>query len=136
MFTRGGTTIRASNVRDGLSNTLLLGELLTEFSEFQRYNAGQGWAGGNYVAQGQTIQPINWRIEPVPVGVAWASTTCVDPNRCLWNWAVTWGFKSNHTNGVNFAFADGSVRFISETIDHRLYQYLGCRHDGQPVTLP
>jgi len=136
MFTRGGTTIRASNVRDGLSNTLLLGELLTEFSEFQRYNAGQGWAGGNYVAQGQTIQPINWRIEPVPVGAAWASTTCVDPNRCLWNWAVTWGFKSNHTNGVNFAFADSSVRLISETIDHRLYQYLGCRHDGQPATLP
>jgi hypothetical protein len=28
------------------------------------------------------------------------------------------------------------VRFISETIDHRLYQYLGCRHDGQPATPP
>jgi prepilin-type processing-associated H-X9-DG protein len=88
------------------------------------------------VAQGQTIQPINWRIEPVPVDAAWASTKCVDPNRCLWNWAVTWGFKSNHTSGVNFALADGSVRFISETIDHRLYQYLGCRHDGQPATPP
>ena len=24
---------------------------------------GPGWAGGNHVAQGQTIQPINWKID-------------------------------------------------------------------------
>ncbi len=140
MFARGGATIAASDVPDGLSNTFLLGELLTEFSEFQRYNSATGkdpgWAGGNSVAQGQTIQPINWRIEPVPVSAPWAGTTCIDKNRCLWNWSVTWGFKSNHPGGANFALADGSVRFVSESIDHRTYQYLGCRHDRQPMTLP
>jgi hypothetical protein len=26
---------------------------------------------------------------------------------------------------------DGSVHFVSQTIDHRLYQYLGGKADGQ-----
>ena len=87
------------------------------------------------MAQGQTIQPINWDIDPVPVSSSWGETQyCPDPNRCLWNWAVTWGFKSNHPGGANFALVDGSVRFVSESIDHRTYQYLGCRHDGQPIS--
>ncbi len=143
----GGPVIRMATVRDGTSNTILLGELLPEESEFQRYNDGKGWVGGNYVAQGQTIQPINWHIDPVPADTPWPSpwacSSCDaitnpsgDPNHCMWNWAVTWGFKSNHPGGVNFAMADGSVHFISESIDHKLYQCLGCRHDGQPVTLP
>jgi prepilin-type N-terminal cleavage/methylation domain-containing protein/prepilin-type processing-associated H-X9-DG protein len=153
MFARGGATIDLADVTDGTSNTLLLGELLVQFSEFQRYNTttGQdpGWAGGNSVAQGQTIQPINWPIDPVPPGApppaSWGSScnSCDatsnpsgDPNHCLWNWSVTWGFKSNHSGGANFALADGSVRFVSETISHKTYQYFGCRHDGQPITVP
>jgi prepilin-type processing-associated H-X9-DG protein len=52
------------------------------------------------------------------------------------NWHVTWGFKSNHPNGANFARVDGSVQFITQNIDHRTYQYLGCRHDGQAVSGP
>lgn len=151
MFCRGyktGIKIRVSDVTDGLSNTLLLGEILPEFSEFQRFQAprddgyGMGWAGGNSVAQGQTIQPINWPIDPIPASVTSYGSSCggpdnpSGPDHCQWNWAVTWGFKSNHPGGVNFALADGSIHFISEMIDHRLYQYLGCRHDGQPASVP
>ena len=60
-----------------------------------------------------------------------------------WHWgsctksrAVTWGFKSNHPGGVNFAMVDGSVHFVSQNIDMRTYQYLGCRHDGMGVSFP
>jgi len=52
------------------------------------------------------------------------------------NWAVTWGFKSQHASGVNFALVDGSVRFVNENIDTRTYQLLGCRHDGMGVSAP
>ena len=52
------------------------------------------------------------------------------------NWAVTWGFKSNHSGGVNFAMVDGSIHFVSQNIDMRTYQYIGCRHDGMGVTFP
>jgi prepilin-type N-terminal cleavage/methylation domain-containing protein/prepilin-type processing-associated H-X9-DG protein len=153
VFSRGGARIRLTDITDGTSNTLLLGETLPEFCEFQRYNSTSGrdpgWAGGNAVAQGQTIQPINWRIDRVPANAPppadWSNSCNYcdattnpsgDRNRCLWNWSVTWGFKSNHAGGANFAMADGSVRFLSETIDHQTYQYLGCRNDGQPVSVP
>lgn len=43
------------------------------------------------------------------------------------------GFASDHTGGANFAFGDGSVRFISETISTAVYQQLGNRHDGQLI---
>jgi hypothetical protein len=139
----GGPRVAIRDVTDGLSNTLLLGETLPEFCEFQRYNGGgPGWAGGNYIAQGQTIQPINWKIDRMnPPRGSFGSCVCDattnpsgDKSRCIMNWAVTWGFKSNHTGGAVFAVSDGSVRFISDSIDHRTYQYLGCRHDGQPTS--
>jgi prepilin-type N-terminal cleavage/methylation domain-containing protein/prepilin-type processing-associated H-X9-DG protein len=154
MFSRGGAVIRMTDVTDGTSSTILLGETLPEFCEFQRWNSttgkDPGWAGGNSVAQGQTIQPINWKIDRVPTTfnaatVNWSrscnscnSTTnpSGDPSRCIFNWSVTWGFKSNHAGGANFAFVDGSVHFVSEKIDHKTYQYLGCRNDGQVAQLP
>jgi prepilin-type N-terminal cleavage/methylation domain-containing protein/prepilin-type processing-associated H-X9-DG protein len=145
MFVRGGAKIRFANVTDGTSNTLMLGEMLPEFAEFQRYTT-YGWAGSNSVSQGQTIQPINWPIDPIPLpGPATYTADCMQagsgacpsgPTHCMWNWHVTWGFKSRHDHGVNFAFADGSIHFISENIDHQLYQYLGCRNDGQTITPP
>lgn len=144
MFARGGATIRHADVTDGTSNTLFIGETLTEFCEFQRYNGnGPGWAGGNFIAQGQTIQPINWRIDKMnPARAAFGSCVCDattnpsgDRARCIMNWHVTWGFKSNHVGGANFSLTDGSVRFLSDSIDHRTYQYLGCRHDGQVASV-
>ncbi len=145
MFARGGALIRLSDATDGTSNTLLLGETLPEHCEFMRYNGGKaGWAQDNFIAQGQTIQPINWKIDRMRTTPA-AFTSCgCDANsnpsgdraRCIMNWAVTWGFKSNHPNGANFASADGSVRFITESITMRTYQYLGCRDDGQAANVP
>ena len=59
-----------------------------------------------------------------------------DKARCIMNWAVTWGFKSNHPGGVNATYVDGSTRFMNQNIDHRTYQYLGCRDDGMAVSPP
>jgi prepilin-type N-terminal cleavage/methylation domain-containing protein/prepilin-type processing-associated H-X9-DG protein len=144
MFARGGALIRLANVTDGTSNTILLGETLPEYCEFMRYNTTWGWPGGNSIAQGQTIQPINWKIDRMPAPpAAFGSCLCDsttnpsgDKSRCIMNWAVTWGFKSNHPGGVNVAFVDGSVHFLNQNIDHRMYQYLGCRDDGMAVSLP
>lgn len=41
------------------------------------------------------------------------------------------GFSSDHPGGGNFAFGDGSVRYITDTIDMQIYQQLGNRADGQ-----
>ncbi len=42
-------------------------------------------------------------------------------------------FGSFHPGGCSFAFADGSVTFISETISLTPYQQLANRGDGLPV---
>jgi len=41
------------------------------------------------------------------------------------------GFSSNHPGGVNFAFGDGSVRFISESVELAILQQLANRADGK-----
>jgi prepilin-type N-terminal cleavage/methylation domain-containing protein/prepilin-type processing-associated H-X9-DG protein len=41
------------------------------------------------------------------------------------------GFSSEHPGGANFAFGDGSVRLLTETIANQVYQNLGNRADGE-----
>jgi prepilin-type N-terminal cleavage/methylation domain-containing protein len=41
------------------------------------------------------------------------------------------GFGSEHRNGANFAFGNGTVRFLSEDIDQKAYEQMGHRADGQ-----
>jgi prepilin-type processing-associated H-X9-DG protein len=38
-----------------------------------------------------------------------------------------------HDNGAFFTFADGSVRFIEESIDMRTYQWFGTKDDGNVI---
>jgi prepilin-type processing-associated H-X9-DG protein len=44
---------------------------------------------------------------------------------------VVGGFASYHATGANFAFGDGSVRFIPETINLQILQQLAHRADGK-----
>jgi prepilin-type N-terminal cleavage/methylation domain-containing protein/prepilin-type processing-associated H-X9-DG protein len=45
-----------------------------------------------------------------------------------------WSFRSFHPGGVNFAFADGSVKFIKATIGDMTYQAIGTRAGGEVVS--
>jgi prepilin-type processing-associated H-X9-DG protein len=40
------------------------------------------------------------------------------------DWENNSGFMSRHTGGGSFAMADGSVRFVSDNIDLRVYRSL------------
>ena len=66
-------------------------------------------------------------------GRALEPTVGAGPAHSMYNNNIAWGFRSRHTGGANFAFADGSVRFLSQSIDHKTFQLLGCRNDGQAV---
>jgi prepilin-type processing-associated H-X9-DG protein len=126
MFTRCGANIRFADATDGLSSTLLIGEALPE--ENSDLKTGEGWFrqfGGSNV--GTTIIPINYRSD-TDDGY---EDKCVHAATSMYNWNVSFGFKLRHVGGTNFVFADGSVRFLRETINHQTYQYLGCRNDGQ-----
>jgi prepilin-type processing-associated H-X9-DG protein len=43
------------------------------------------------------------------------------------------GFGSSHINGVNFAFCDGSVQFLADSVSEGLLRRLANRHDGRLV---
>ena len=45
-------------------------------------------------------------------------------------------FGSTHTGGANFVLADGSVRFISQTIDMNVYKAAASRNSGEALPLP
>jgi prepilin-type processing-associated H-X9-DG protein len=136
MFNRLGCKITMAMVTDGLSNTIMLGEAVPKWNGFltQHYFEGNpalfgGWAaadGGNNIAS--TIVPINY---PTPV-----TDYCNPPQTYFNNWNTTFSFKSNHLGGANFCFGDGSVHFISQSIEMRTYNLLGCRNDGQVASLP
>jgi prepilin-type N-terminal cleavage/methylation domain-containing protein/prepilin-type processing-associated H-X9-DG protein len=40
-------------------------------------------------------------------------------------------YRSRHPGGVNFLFADGSVRFVKDAINERVYQSLATRSGGE-----
>jgi prepilin-type N-terminal cleavage/methylation domain-containing protein len=46
---------------------------------------------------------------------------------------IVGGFESNHPLGAQFAFGDGSVRFLSEAIDRVAYRRMGHRADGELI---
>jgi prepilin-type processing-associated H-X9-DG protein len=50
------------------------------------------------------------------------------------NGTAAFGFKSRHPGVCQFVFGDGSVRSLSESINHGTYQLLGAKGDG--VTIP
>ncbi len=43
-------------------------------------------------------------------------------------------FWSLHPGGCNFLFDDGSVRFIKETVDPRIFSFLSTRAGGEIVS--
>ena len=45
-----------------------------------------------------------------------------------------WAFRSNHPGGGNFAIADGSVKFIKNSINLPTYRALGTRAGGEVIS--
>jgi len=140
----GTNSVRIRDITDGTSNTLMVGEYQPKYEE--RFPGTStvgtpGWGGWAAVATGAfqcmtTIIPINWPIDDeANCGYnTWGQSPNVgDPSHAHDNWSASWGFRSLHAGGATFSFADGSVRMLSENIDHKTYQHLGCRNDGQAV---
>jgi prepilin-type N-terminal cleavage/methylation domain-containing protein/prepilin-type processing-associated H-X9-DG protein len=44
------------------------------------------------------------------------------------------GFRSQHPGGANFLFGDGSVKFLKETMDLMTYRYLSTKDGQEPIS--
>jgi prepilin-type processing-associated H-X9-DG protein/prepilin-type N-terminal cleavage/methylation domain-containing protein len=119
---------------DGTSNTVVLGETLVDKHSYILCGDARGcWtADGGFTLHSPTV-PINFPT----MSRAQAPDFCTpDPRTNLYNLPTSMGFKSNHSGGANFAFLDGSVRFVAQNIDQITLIKLCVRNDGEPVTLP
>jgi prepilin-type N-terminal cleavage/methylation domain-containing protein/prepilin-type processing-associated H-X9-DG protein len=114
------TSARFSDVRDGTTCTIMIGELQRLVSPPSGVSSVDGWAAG---------------------GVATLFTTNNHEKSGIYQ---TGGMNnkffesagSDHPGGAYFGMADGSVHFIAETIDLIVYANLGSMADGQPAQLP
>jgi len=134
---QGGYRFRPIDISDGMSNTIFVGEVIPRWNSHMQpvatnpYAETGSWMCSNSgVSRGSTLPPINLRTDQQISGCGSAPLTSWD------NYSLSFGFKSMHGGGANFLFGDGSVRFVSDKIDHNVYQYLGCRNDGQTVSIP
>jgi prepilin-type N-terminal cleavage/methylation domain-containing protein/prepilin-type processing-associated H-X9-DG protein len=122
-------------IEDGSSNTIMLAEVRTG-SQLASYDPRGTWAlgfPGASVICGPTWDDLT------PNNMADSSDDCWGcinaPQQGMGAWpgcpyqqAVP---RSLHTGGVNVAFGDGSVRFISNSVSNRVFCYMMWRNDGQ-----
>lgn len=124
--------IRYEDIPDGSSNTIFLGEKL-------RNPFDLGWASGTRATLRNTGTPINSGdilYSPTPIQT-WGADGRVGSGPAIRpdpkNPGLVGGFASKHPGGADFAFGDGSVRFLNETISHEVYRCLGNRADGEMI---
>lgn len=130
---------RFADVTDGTSNTIMVGEC----------------AGREDVYRGRTRFPVDF-VSSVKIrarGGAWATTDNAFEigQRKPWNASFStipgtvkinnsneWGhcFYAFHTGGANFAFADGSVRFLAEPTSLRTLAHLVTRAGAESTAAP
>jgi prepilin-type N-terminal cleavage/methylation domain-containing protein/prepilin-type processing-associated H-X9-DG protein len=135
------SNIRIGDITDGVSNTLLFGERSHRDLEYDRITIGTVYypladvgSWGSVVAADlsggplfqntlSTSVPINYRVPAsAPVG-----DLLTRNNRLC-------AFGSGHPGGANFAFADGSVHFVSDSIPLETLQALSTRAGGEVVS--
>jgi prepilin-type processing-associated H-X9-DG protein len=120
------SAVRYEDITDGSYCTLFVGEKMHSPSEL-------GWASGTRASLRNTGSPLNGPVGTKAVagaatdGESDAAAPAGDPA------ALVGGFASRHPGGANFAFGDGSVRFIKSTVSPSIYQLLGNRADGEII---
>ena len=132
------SNIHMKHITDGTSKTLLMGERYHDDPEFDRRYAivwagsapMAGWGRWGYVAGPgangsvtlHTAAPINYRM---PLN---GDLSNLEDRACA--------FGSGHPGGANFAFADGSARFVVEDLPLEQLQALSTRAGEEVAEAP
>ena len=129
--------VRFDDITDGTTQTILLGEL--------RQGGGPttlGWASGTNSTLRNTGHPLNdpssldslfQNTPQLSEAERFAAITQMAEDGVL-PVGFVGGFSSLHPQGANFLFCDGSVRFVKSSIGRDVYQLLGHRADGEPIS--
>jgi hypothetical protein len=89
---------------------------------------GWGWMGANYTQTiFNTVAPPNW-IYPTCIATGPPGYSCDRPG--------IYPSRSEHGAGSMHALADGSIQFLTDTVDYLTYQRLGDKAGGEEASLP
>lgn len=105
-------TTRLRDVTDGLSVTLAVGEAVPEWS------GHTWWFWFNASTATCAVPPNHWQ----------------KPETSMADWWENYSFASRHTGGVHFCLVDGSVRFVSNSIDLTTYRALATIQSDETVS--
>jgi prepilin-type N-terminal cleavage/methylation domain-containing protein/prepilin-type processing-associated H-X9-DG protein len=120
---------RIAGVTDGTSQTILVGEVLPSADGDNHLWTSPGAMAG-------TTIPLGWDTESGDPALPNCRNQFQRPGaplNCRFS-AAAKGFVSRHPGGVNFLFADGSVRFLKKGIAHVTYNALGSRNGGEVIS--
>ena len=122
---------RIDEVKDGLSNTLAMGEFANlNGAELQStWHVIHSWiSGGLSYDNADDIASMGAKVVANPINDPIHSTAGGGFNHL--------SFTSFHPGGANFLVGDGSVVYLSETMEFLLYQQLATVARGETAMLP
>jgi len=132
-------TSRMADVTDGTSNTVIVGERVGGPNIWRKRTptaptTGSAVHGANGAGWGELLNGENW--------INGANTDGSSPasggGPCAINCNSIRGesFYSFHPGGVHFLVTDGSVTFVSETVEPRILASMITRSNGEVFTMP
>jgi prepilin-type N-terminal cleavage/methylation domain-containing protein/prepilin-type processing-associated H-X9-DG protein len=120
-----------AKITDGLSNTILVGELAGKNDVWQQGTMANQKLTGFFGGQG------GWADATSAASKLFGSTSdgTISPGSCGINCSNDYGLYGFHPGGANVLLADGSVRMLSETTDIHLLVTLVTRAGGEVNTI-
>lgn len=123
------TRTRPADVTDGLSKTIAFGES-SYYEVTDLTTVTYAWDWPIWLGAYGTDEPVQFKTDAnslincqiSPKSIAGFKSAMDDD--CAFSW---------HEGGAFFAFCDGSVHFLLETIDVDDYRHLGSKNDGEVV---
>ncbi len=128
--TMGGPE-RFADITDGLSNTLMVGE--NTFIDVPR--RATFWAY-TYASYNQSSVWPESRDITNRYGNNTAGSGCWTPGSLYGDQMCKRAFGSNHSGGANFGMCDGSVRFVSGSVDMNVLSGMATIQGGEVANLP